>query len=121
MNRVCSIFSQILQFFSRREFESAVRKPKAERHARGFTCWGQLVAMLFCKLGRAQSLDALRVSAFDWAQFRRTKEAVKLHLLLDHDGYLPRFAVVTEGRQHEVRVARQLDFAAGTCASPKLW
>jgi hypothetical protein len=30
--------------------------------------------------------------------------------LLDHDGYLPRFAVVTEGRQHEVRVAQQLDF-----------
>jgi hypothetical protein len=64
------------------------------------------------------SLDAtviaLCVSAFDWAQFRRTKGAVKLHLLLDHDGYLPRFAVVTEGRQHEVRVARQSDFAAGT-------
>ena len=29
---------------------------KAERHARGFTCWGQLVAMLFCQLGRAHSL-----------------------------------------------------------------
>lgn len=28
----------------------------AERHARGFTCWGQLVAMLFCPLGRARSL-----------------------------------------------------------------
>lgn len=29
---------------------------QAERHARGFTCWGQFVAMLFCQLGRAQSL-----------------------------------------------------------------
>jgi hypothetical protein len=28
----------------------------AERHARGFTCWGQFVAMLFCQLGRAHSL-----------------------------------------------------------------
>ena len=56
MNRFCSIFSQILGLFSRYEFETAVRKHQAERHARGFTCWGQFVAMLFCQLGRAQSL-----------------------------------------------------------------
>ena len=56
MKRVCSIFSQILQFFPRLEFEAEVRKHKAERHARGFTCWQQLVAMLFCQLGHAQSL-----------------------------------------------------------------
>jgi len=64
------------------------------------------------------SLDAtviaLCASVFDWAQFRRTKGAVKLHLLLDHDGHLPCFAVVSEGKQHEVRVARQLHFAPGT-------
>ncbi len=56
MNRVCSIFSQLLQLFSRVEFEAAVGQHKAERHARGFTCWGQFVAMLFCQLGRAHSL-----------------------------------------------------------------
>ena len=56
MTRVCSPFSQILQLFSRLEFESAVRQHKAEQHARGFTCWGQFVAMLFCQLGHAQSL-----------------------------------------------------------------
>ena len=53
MNRVCSIFTQLLQLFSRVEFEGAVQQHKAERHARGFTCWGQFVAMLFCQLGRA--------------------------------------------------------------------
>src|SRR5262249_44699006 len=57
---------------------------------------------------------ALCVASFDWAQLRRTKGAVKLHLLLDHDGHLPSFAVVTEGKQHEVRVARQLRFPPGT-------
>ena len=56
MTRVSSIFSQLLQLFSRLEFQSAVQTHKAERHARGFTCWGQFVAMLFCQLGRAQSL-----------------------------------------------------------------
>jgi IS4 transposase len=51
---------------------------------------------------------------FDWATFRRTKGAVKLHLLLDHDGYLPCYAVITEGRRHEVTVARTLTFPPGT-------
>ena len=39
------------------------------------------------------SIIDLSVSMFDWAKFRRTKGAIKLHLLLDHDGYLPSFAV----------------------------
>ena len=56
MSKFCSIFSQLLQLFSRIEFQQAVRETKAERHARGFTCWGQFVAMLFCQLGRAYSL-----------------------------------------------------------------
>src|SRR5437667_9891467 len=56
MTRVWSIFSQILQLFPRLEFEFAARKHHAERHGRGFTCWGQFVAMLFCQLGHAKSL-----------------------------------------------------------------
>ena len=194
MTRVSSIFSQILQLIPRLEFESAVRKHDAERHARGFSSWGQFIAMLFCQLGHAKSLreicgglaasegklrhlglpaaparstlayanehrpwqlcqtvfdqllakcqtlaasqpgtrkkrkfrfknpllslDAsvidLCATMFDWAKFRLTKGAVKLHLLLDHDGYLPSYAVITEGKKHEVRVARQMRFAPGT-------
>ena len=186
MNRVCSIFSRLLQLFPRLEFQRAVKDHKAERHARGFTCWGQLVAMLFCQLGRAHSLREIcgglaccegklkrlgiplapkkstlayanehrpwelyqtvfaqllekcqqlvgglggrkkfrfknklmsldgSVTLFDWAKFRRTKGAIKLHLLLDHDGYLPSFAVVTEGKQSELKVARSLEFEPGT-------
>lgn len=189
--KVCSIFSQVLKLFSRREFEKAVKEHKAERHARGFTSWGQFMAMLFCQLGRAHSLREicgglaccegqlkhlgvpvapkkstlayanenrpwelyqavfeqtlwkcqelvrsqggrkrfrfknklvsldgsiidLSVSMFDWAKFRRTKGAIKLHLLLDHDGYLPAFAVVSEGKASEIQVARTLRFAPGT-------
>ena len=191
MYKVCSIFSQVLKLFSRGDFEKAVKEHKAERHARGFTSWGQFMAMLFCQLGRAHSLREicgslaccegqlkhlgvpvaprkstlayanenrpwelyqtvfeqtlwkcqelvtsqggrkkfrfknklmsldgsiidLSVSMFDWAKFRRTKGAIKLHLLLDHDGYLPSFAVVTEGKTSEIKVARMLRFAPGT-------
>ena len=56
MTRVSSIFSQILQLIPRLEFESAVREHGAERHARGFSSWGQFIAMLFCQLGHAKSL-----------------------------------------------------------------
>jgi hypothetical protein len=54
--KVCSIFSQVLKLFSRGGFEKAVKQHKAERHARGFTSWGQFIAMLFCQVGRAHSL-----------------------------------------------------------------
>jgi hypothetical protein len=187
VTRFCSMFSQLLKLFPRTEFQALVKRTYAERHARGFTCWGQFVAMLFCQLGRAHSLREicgglrscegklshlgitapsrstlayanehrpwqlyravfqdllgrcqaqvhgrrkfrfknklvsldstvidLCASLFDWAKFRRTKGAVKLHLLLDHDGYLPSVVVITEGRKHDVRVARLLRFESGT-------
>jgi len=191
MQRFCSIFSQLLQLFSRMEFEQAVRDHRAEYHARGFTSWGQFVAMLFCQLGRAHtlreicgglascegklkhlgvadapkkstlayanehrpwglyqtifgqllakchavvagrgqkkkfrfknkltSLDSsvidLSLSLFNWAHFRRTKGAIKLHLLLDHDGYLPSFAVITSGKTSDIKVARKMRFDPGS-------
>jgi IS4 transposase len=51
---------------------------------------------------------------FDWAHWRHTKGAVKLHLLLDHDGYLPVFGHVTEGKVGDVKVAQTLDFPRGS-------
>ena len=58
---------------------------------------------------RLYSLDAtvvqLCLSLFPWASFRRTKGAIKLHTLLDHDGYLPAFVTITEGRRHEAKAA----------------
>lgn len=191
MSTVCSIFSQVLKLIPRGDFDAAVRKHQAERNAKGFTSWGQLVAMLFCQLGSVTSLrditnglaasegklrhlglpfapkrstlayanshrpsalfedlfyglletarsqakqagvrhkfrfknkllsiDATTIelcaSVFDWAKFRRTKGAVKLHLMLDHDGLLPCYGVITDGKQHEVTVTRQWQFEPGT-------
>ena len=56
MKRVCSTFSQVLQLIPRDSFEAAVQKHQAERHSRGFSSWGQFVAMLFCQLAQAKSL-----------------------------------------------------------------
>jgi hypothetical protein len=187
VERFSSIFCQLLKLFPRTEFQALVKEHRAERHARGFTSWGQFVAMLFCQLGRAHSLREicgglascegklthlgitaparatlayanehrpwqlyrgvfeallarceaaaparrrfrfknklvsldstmieLCAEVFDWAKYRRTKGAVKLHLLLDHDGFLPRVAVITDGKRSDIRVARTLRFEPGT-------
>ena len=64
------------------------------------------------------SLDSttidLCLSLFPWADFRQTKGAVKLHLLLDHDGYLPDFAVITTGKTTDVATARHFTLPAGS-------
>ncbi len=56
MVKTASLFSQLLEQIPRTEFVSLVKKHKAERHARGFTCWTQFVGMLFCQFARADSL-----------------------------------------------------------------
>lgn len=64
------------------------------------------------------SLDAstidLCLSAFPWADFRTTKGAIKLHVGLNHAGYLPEFVTITEGKKHDVTVGRILNFPKGS-------
>jgi len=64
------------------------------------------------------SLDAstidLCLSLFPWADFRTTKGAIKLHVGLNHAGYLPEFITVTEGKDHDVTVGRTLKFPKGS-------
>ena len=63
------------------------------------------------------SMDAtvidLCLSVFPWAAYRQRKGAIKLHYLYDHRGSLPAFMVMSDGKSHDVRVARseeKLDF-----------
>ena len=191
MQRFSSIFSQILQLFSRSEFESAVKKHQTEYASKGFSSWGHFIALLFCQLGRAYSLReicdglaccegklkhlgvseppkrstlsyankhrpwelfqtifghlyskcqgiatnsnfgrkkfkfknklysldsstiTLTLSLYNWARYRRAKGAVKLHLLLDHDGYLPSYAIISDGKKSDIAVAKILKFEKG--------
>ena len=64
------------------------------------------------------SLDAsvvdLCLSLFDWAKFRTTKGGIKLHTLLDHDGYIPAFVQVTEAKKADLTVAKLLRLPSGS-------
>jgi len=191
MVQVASLFNQLLHHFPRLEFAGLVKKHEAERAAKGFDCWTQFVAMLFCQLGHADSLReicnglacclgklvhlgiakapnkstlsyanehrpaalyqdlfytalgrfreqqglgvrkrkfrfrnkllsldsttiSLCLSLFPWAKFRRAKGGVKAHVLLDHDGYLPRYVLLTPARASDVRMAHAFDLPPGS-------
>jgi len=49
----------------------------------------------------------LCLSVFPWAQFRKRKGAIKLHMGIDADGYLPTFMDMTDGKVHEINWAKQ--------------
>jgi hypothetical protein len=52
----------------------------------------------------------LCLSVFPWARFRKAKGAVKIHTLLQADGLLPRFVVVSDGKRHDAPVAKRMVF-----------
>ncbi len=60
------------------------------------------------------SIDAsvidLCISVFPWAKFRKTKGAIKMHCLYDHSGALPSFVTITDGKKHDVTVAKEIGF-----------
>lgn len=191
MIKVASLFSQLLRHFPRTEFAHLVVKHEAEKRAKGFTCWTQLVSMLFCHMAHADSLReicgglacclgklrhlgitkapnkstlsyanknrpaalyeelfwvmmdrfrlngrlgnrkrkfrfknkllsldsttiSLCLSLFPWAEFRRAKGGVKVHVLLDHDDYMPSYALITEAKRHDRTVARRFNLQPGS-------
>ena len=191
MIKVASLFSQLLQYFPRTEFSQLVGKHGAERRAKGFSCWTQLVSMLFCHMAHADSLReicgglscclgklkhlgiskapnkstlsyanqhrpaalyeelfwtmmkrfrqnghlgsrkrkfrfknkllsldsttiSLCLTLFPWAQFRRAKGGVKVHVLLDHDDYMPSYALITSAKRHDRTVARKFTLNRGS-------
>jgi hypothetical protein len=184
MVRTASLFSQMLEQLPRERFTALVQTHRAERYAKGFSSWTQLVAMLFCQLARADSLReicnglaccagklvhlgvdisprrstlayanshrpaalfeavfwetlgrfrqmdfwghqkpfrfknkllsldsttiTLCLSLFPWARYQRQKGGIKLHVLLNHDDYLPEFVHMSEARQNDLRVVEHL-------------
>jgi transposase len=60
----------------------------------------------------ATTID-LCLSLFDWAPFRSTKAAIKMHTLLDLRGAIPAFIHISDGKMHEVNVLDILPVEAG--------
>jgi hypothetical protein len=50
----------------------------------------------------------LCATIFEWAKYKATKGAVKIHLLLDHQNYLPHFAYISDGKMHDSKILKLL-------------
>ena len=184
-----TLIGQMMQVFSRLDFQKAVSETGSEYHARGFSSWNHFTSMLFGQLAGQDSLRGIEaglatqaqhlyhlgvkpihrstlayanehrpanlfqkvfyqmlskcqplapqhkfrfknplysidattidlcLSLYNWAKFRVTKGAVKLHVKLNHAGYLPTFAVVTTGKVHEQKVAPAIPLEPGDVVS----
>jgi len=187
MNNHHTLLGQMLQMFSRFEFQKAVCETKTEYHARGFSSWNHFVAMLFGQLAGQDSLRTIEaglatqskslyhlgvepihrstlayanehrshelfkktffwmlskcqalaprhnfrfkrplysldasvinlcLSVYDWAQFQHRKGAIKLHVKLNHAGYLPAFAVITAGKVADQTITPLIPIEKGDC------
>ncbi len=61
----------------------------------------------------ASTID-LCLEVFPWAEFRSPQGAIKLHVGLNHDGYLPEFATITDGKTSDIAVGRTVEFPKGS-------
>ena len=114
-------------------FRSAVKRSTLAdaNESRDWRIWADLAAVLIrraCKLYASESLGVeldntvyaldsstvdLCLSLFDWAPFRSTKAAIKLHTLLDLRGAIPAFIHISDGKMGDVNVLDMLAFEAG--------
>ncbi len=173
-----TIFSQLLQLIGQDRFKKCVNRYDGDRYTKRFSCWQQLLVLLFAQAKGLSSLRDIEISlrshhrkwyhlglttvarstladantkrdadilkdvfyslldkcrdftpkhrfkfknplySFDstlinvclsmypWATYRKKKGAFKLHTLLDHNGYLPSFIVLTDGKTHDITVVK---------------
>ena len=87
MNVGKTLFAQVMEFVPWKTFGRIVERHKGDAGVRTLSC-----------------ADLFRVSLFDWAPFRSTKAAVKLHTLLDLRGSIPTFIHIGDGKLHDVNV-----------------
>ena len=177
-----TVFSQLMQLICQSRFKKCVDRYDGDRYTKRFSCWQQLLVLLFAQAKGLSSLRDIEISlrshhrkwyhlgltnvakstladanskrdadvlkevfysllekcrelspkhrfriknplySFDstlinvclslypWATYRKKKGAFKLHTLFDHNGYLPSFMVLTDGRTHDINVMKDSSY-----------
>ena len=62
MNKDKYVFSQLTSFLNRSLFNDYVRKYRGDKYVKSFTCWNQLLALMFGQLANRESLRDLIVA-----------------------------------------------------------
>jgi len=189
MNQGKYVFAQITEFLPRRVFDRLVEKYNSNKHIRTFTCWHQMLCMVFGQLTARDSLRDLIVAldahkaksyhlgfglnvtrptlaranirrnyklyeefachlidyarkvcvssdfevkvdgnvyAFDsttidlclsifwWAEFRKAKGGIKMHMLYDVKTQIPSFIYITPATVNDVNAMDQIPYERGS-------
>ncbi len=88
-------------------FQSLYQRCMSNQRRHGFRFKNKLFSL-------DASLIDVSMKVFPWVNFGRKKSAFKLHLGLDHDGLIPAFACVTQGKVSDMVQARQLALPTGS-------
>jgi hypothetical protein len=91
-SRSVEMLEDLLQYCVGRAYQMAPKK-------RSFRFHGNVFAL-------DSTTIELCLSLCPWAQFHHSKGATKLHTAIDVANDLPQFAVITTGRDHDIKVAR---------------
>ncbi len=189
MNQGKYIFAQLVEFLPRRVFDKIVSKHDGNKYVKSFSCWNQMLCMVFgqltardsmrdmmlsleahrskyyhlgfgttvtrrnfgranekrnCKIfeefayvliakarkgcyhkdfeleveGNVYALDSstidLCLSVFWWAEFRKAKGGIKMHVLYDVKTSIPSFVHVSKASLHDVNILDVLNYESGS-------
>lgn len=62
MNKYKYVFAQLVEFLNRNDFNYLVRKYQTDKYIKSFSCWNQLLVMMFGQLAKSESLRDLIVA-----------------------------------------------------------
>ncbi len=92
--------------FFKELFECLLAKPNGFRNGHRFSFVNPLYSL-------DATTIALNKESFPWASFRKNKGGIKLHTVLDHNGYLPTVVNMTEAKTADINAGRKIKFKKG--------
>ena len=129
MNEGKYVFSQLVKFLPKTSFDCIVMKFQGDKYIKSFSCWNQLLIMMYGQLSGSDSLRELIyittahapksyhsttidlcLNLFWWANFRKTKAGVKMHTLYDVVTQIPTFLHITEAKVNDMNAMDEIPY-----------
>ena len=89
------VFAQLVQFLDRNKFNRLSAKYQGDRYVKSFTCWNQLLVMMFGQLSKSESLrDLIIALEVHWSKL--------YHLGMGKSVTRSNLAKANEGRDYRI-------------------
>ena len=120
------VFSQLLDFLDRNDFNYLARKYGGDKYVKQFTCYNQLCVLMFGQLSNRESLrDVILATqahaskayhlgfgkhAAEWALFRKKKGGIKMHTLYNLETQIPTLFHITPAKVHDTKAMDEIPY-----------